>query len=127
MRADNFTKVVLEYENPYLLYFTTLEDGELMKTEWKYFAKLVRYVRGAIDLGVYRVKPEELAAVKKDHRLKDLKAGRPLLRYYPNRMKGDVKNAASFSIKFDLDEKDLQPIYEEIHTSFEHEVNAINP
>ena len=42
-------------------------------------------------------------------------------------MKGDVKAAASFAIHFNPEEKDLQPIYEEIHTSYEHEVNAINP
>lgn len=65
IRADNFTKVVIETEEPFLVYFTTLGEEALLKTEYKYFAKLAREIEGAINLGVYRIKEDDIPTVSK--------------------------------------------------------------
>ena len=68
---------------------------------------MAREIEGAMRLFVYRVTEENISAIKKEYRVNEFAKGKPQLRYYPNKMKGDVKAAASFVIYFDIEEKNL--------------------
>jgi len=63
--------------------------------------------------------------MKKLYKVNALSTGKPVIRFYPNQVKGDMKHQASFGILFDATKKENSKIIEEIQSSFEHEVRAV--
>ena len=111
------------------MYFTTLPADKSVQKEYGQFYKLHNEIRGAIRYAIFRVNmtgdEEELAKLKKQYKIKDLADGKPVLRFYPNEVSGDRKLAQSFGILFDPASKDLSPIMNEIHLSFDSDVRDV--
>ena len=51
--------------------------------------------------------------------------GRPQLRYYPNEMKGKAKIEGGHIIDFDVSDRNIKPIIDDLHNSIEHDVQEI--
>jgi hypothetical protein len=68
---------------------------------------------------------ESFSALKKTYKVNALNTGKPVIRFYPNQIKGDMKHQASFGILFDSTKKENAKIIEEILGSYEHDVKSV--
>ena len=68
---------------------------------------------------------ESFSALKKTYKVNALNNDKPVIRFYPNRIKGDLKHQASFGIMFDNSKKENAKIIEEILGSYEHDVRDV--
>jgi len=129
LNATSFEKEVIQQPEACLVYFTTMKEGENLQDEYKGYGGLYQEVGGAIKFAIYRVSEtgEELAALKKQYKIKDLKENRPVLRFYPNEVSGDMKRKASIGIPFDRKSSDLGSILEDIDSSFESNIRDLRP
>lgn len=68
---------------------------------------------------------EGFSDFKKAYKVNSLNTGKPVIRFYPNNIKGDMKHQASFGILFDSAKKENAKIIEEILGSYEHDVKSV--
>ena len=61
----------------------------------------------------------------KHFKIPNLNANKPVLRFYPNGVSGDAKVEAAHNLKFDRLDSNIGPIIDEIHDSFEHNVQKV--
>jgi hypothetical protein len=125
----NFTKEILENKEASVVYFTTLNDTTDVKEEYKHFNKMARFLQGAIKIGVFRIdkNSDDFKAMVRKYKLSNINEEKPVMRFYPNGALGDDKSLASESIPFDKDSKDLKPIYEEISSGLQHDIQDVHP
>lgn len=116
INATNFEKEVLESNEACVVYFTTLPADVDVMTEYRHFGSLERTLKGAIKVGIFRIDPaaDDFSQIKKEYKAGSLAAGKPVIRFYPNEVKGELKNQASFGILFDATQKENAKIMEEI-------------
>lgn len=86
--ASNFTQEVENTEDGCLVYFTTLESDKDIGKEWKSFKEVSQMIENAIKLQVFRMDPnsEDFVELKKTYKVPKLDAGKPQLRFYPNKI-----------------------------------------
>ena len=112
-----------------MVYYTTLEAGEDLMSEYKDFQKLERELKGAVKVAVFRMDASgeggSFSELKKEYKVGALNPGKPVIRFYPNEIKGELKHQASFGILFDNTKKENKRIIDEILGSFEHDVRAV--
>ena len=127
VNATNFAKEILESPEASVVYFTTLAADKDVMTEYKHFGSLERALKGAIKVAIFRIdaNADDFSQLKKDYKAGSLAAGKPVIRFYPNELKGELKNQASFGILFDATKKENAKILEEIQGSFEHNVREV--
>jgi hypothetical protein len=77
-----------------LVYFTTLDEKADVMTEYKQFNNLERTLQGAVKVAIFRMDPksEGFTKLKKEFKAGTLNEGKPVIRFYPNELKGDLKN-----------------------------------
>jgi hypothetical protein len=94
---------VFESNEACVVYFTTLPADVDVMTEYRHFGSLERALKGAIKVGIFRIDPaaDDFSQIKKEYKAGSLAAGKPVIRFYPNEVKGELKNQASFGILFD--------------------------
>lgn len=98
MKDSNFTREVSKSNDAFLIYYTALADGEDITTEYKYFNKLARTVKGAIKVGVFRVDPaaDNFQIMKKKYKFGNIGKNKPELRFYPNNQQMQSKIDGSY-------------------------------
>lgn len=96
VNATNFKTEILDSNDACLVYYTTLKEGEDLKKEYKEFGKLERELSGALKFLVFRMvdsgESGNFADLKKEYKVSALSAGKPVIRFYPNEIKGDLKS-----------------------------------
>lgn len=67
-----------------------------MKKEYKEFGRLERELTGALKFSVFRMDSSgengNFAELKKEYKVGALAAGKPVIRFYPNEIKGSLKS-----------------------------------
>ena len=95
VNETNFQKEILDSNDACLVYFTTKAAGEDLKKEYKEFGRLERELSGAIKLAVFRMDSSgesgSFSELKKEYKVAALNAGKPVIRFYPNEIKGELK------------------------------------
>jgi hypothetical protein len=85
----------LDSNDACLVYFTTQAEGDDLKKEYKEFGRLERELSGAVKLAVFRIDASgesgNFADLKKEYKVAALNAGKPVIRFYPNEIKGELK------------------------------------
>lgn len=96
VNATNFQKEIIDTDEACLVYFTTLVEGEDLQSEYKEFKKLERDLRGAVKLAVFRMDASgesgNFSELKKEYKVGSLNVGKPVIRFYPNEIKGQLKH-----------------------------------
>jgi len=82
---------------------------EIIK-EYRYFKQLVRQLTGPLKIAVFRINPknEKHKEIMNEHLLNKLSDSNPVLRYYPNNERFDVKVDRSFSLPINLGSNNFQ-------------------
>lgn len=82
---------------------------------------MLRQFNGVLNIVVFNMDPkdEKHAETVKKFKLGGVSAGKPKMRFYPNRFKGTMKMSKSYRIFFDLNAKDLKKITKQIDDGFE--------
>jgi hypothetical protein len=78
-------------------------------------------------LSVFRVDPKspDFDRLVKTYKLSGIDTGKPRMRFYPNKLKGDEKNIRSFKIDFRSSSKDPVPkIWSQIMDGFEQKITV---
>lgn len=73
---------------------------------------MLRYFKGVLNLAVYCMDPKDAnhAKLVKKYKLQNVSAGKPKMRFYPNKFTGDMKVSKSYKVFFDTNAKDLKKI-----------------
>lgn len=81
-----------------------------------------------VKVSAFRLDPKDkdFEELKKTYKLTTVGDGKPELRFYPNEKRGSSKHTNSYAIAFDKENKDFQPIINEINKGMNHHVRAIN-
>jgi hypothetical protein len=115
---------VLASKEAQMVYFTTLAKDEAVESEFKYFNRLIRQLKGVVTFHVFRIDPSasNFAELTKKYKVGSLAKGKAKLRYYPNVATDENKMQKSYEIFFNKDAKDFANIQEEVEQNYEHNV-----
>ena len=120
----NFSSTILDNELPHLVYFTTLKAGDDYSKEYWLFNRLLRFLKGIVNIVIYPVdtSASDYEQLMDKYKLGKVAAGKPKVRFYPNKFTGDMKIRKSYKVFIENKANDLKKVIKQINDGYEADI-----